>query len=142
SVRIDSAMRRVASRARAPATLEVTSRKRWPFVRVCAPTRGSTCSAVSGESGARSASRTTPSFIWIRWATGGPLPGAGWGGIIARGVAGLGRRLVPPDRDAHLTDGRPARCPPERLGERFAVQDDLLADDRGVGLDDQRLALD
>src|SRR6185295_9892680 len=143
-------MRRVASRARGPATFEVTSRKRWPLVRVWAPTRGSTCRAVSGESGARSASGTTPSFIWIRWATAVLVASLlGRGGIIAPrpvdapmppGVTPSGS--ASPDGDAQLTHRRAARCPGERGHEVVRVEQHLLADDRRVRLDDQRLAVD
>src|SRR6185437_12816364 len=82
--------------ARWPDTFEVTSRKRWPLVRVCAPTRGSTWSAVSGESGACSASGTTPSFIWIRWATA----------VLVASLLGSGRGLS--HRDPSTLHRRPA----------------------------------
>ena len=97
--------------------------------------RGSIWSAVSGESGARSASGTTPSFIWIRWATAVLCQVAGFGaGIIARGAAGFGRRSPAPDGDAHLTYLGPAGCPPEGRRKLVAVEQQLLADDRRVGL--------
>src|SRR4029078_1460478 len=132
----------VASRARAPGTREVTSRKRWPFVRVCAPTRGSTCNAVSGESAACSVSGTTPSFIWIRWATA----------VLVASLLGSGRdyrtatprRFMPSRRYAGtsassyrhfaLTHPRAARCPAERLGQLLGAEQELLADDRRVRL--------
>src|SRR4029079_15708566 len=140
----------VASRARAPGTREVTSRKRWPFVRVCAPTRGSTCSAVSGESAACSVSETTPSFIWIRCATAVRVASLLGSGRDYR--TATPRRFVPSrryagtsassDRDAQLTHLRAARCPAEGLCELLGAKEQLLADDRCVRLHDQGPTVD
>src|SRR4029079_15933153 len=78
---IVSATTRVASRALPPATREVTSRYRLPFVRPTEPTAGSTTPTESGESGRRSCSVTAPSFSWTRTAKGR----ASWGVRRARG---------------------------------------------------------
>src|SRR4029077_19262295 len=137
---------------------DVTSRYRWPFERATEPTLGSTMTSVSGESSSRSCSATTPSFIWSRTAIRAsrdradlqrrrrrkmtdedPIPvgrlGGGW--QVGRLYAGT----PTPDVDPELASADPARRRRERGEELAGPKPQLLGDDRRVGLDVEREAL-